>query len=307
VLKYQAKLKLLQTRGHLGLTRNTIDVEAHRHIHQGCVFNKNPAYNTTVKPLEIVVVDDKFDAVRPEDQQGGDNADPSQVDKNSWEFQFKRQCRTYVEQLLRAYDPSRANPQTIDDIMRRYNNREHDLIAALEQQFDIDKSRQSDLIDRVREYYTRMAPDRMEEMDTVMRRFDYSAEHIWPFLYSQYGASPRRRGPELREYLRQRLGTYLARVAPRMLPEVDRMIDQSPDINCEPLFRMLAEKYGPEDERQEILNVERKLKRFYARRNLHDMVKEAPAIARRFAGRTRLLNEILGRMFNANLEKLEDE
>lgn len=304
VLQYQAKLKSLQTRGHLGLTRNTIDVEAHRHIHDGCVFNKNPAYNTNVKPLEIVVVNDKFDYIRTEDT--ADDVDPTAVDKNSWEYVFKRQCRTYVEQLLKAYDPNRVS--RLDDIMRRYNNKEHDLIAALEQQFDIDKSRQVDLVDRVREYYQRMAPDHMEEMDTVLRRFEYSAEHIWPFLYSQYGAHPRRRGPELREYLRVRLGTYLARVAPRLLPEVDKMIDQCPMIGCESLFRELVNRFGiPEDERQEIITVERKLKLFYARRGMLEVLPQCGAIARRFAGRYKLLNEILARTFNESLEKVTED
>ena len=304
VLQYQAKLQLLRTRGNLGLTRNSVDVETHRHVHEGCVFNKNGAYNANVKPLHIVVVDDRVDYFQSQESADA-TVDPATADKSSWEYVFKRQCRSYVERLLKAYDPARLS--TLDAIMRRYNNREHDLIAALEQQCDIDHSRTSDLVDRVKEYYQRMAPDRQDEMDVVLKRFNHQAELIWPFLYTQYGAHPRRRGPELREYLRQRLGCYLARVAPKLLPDVDRMIDQCPMLGCESLFRELTSKFGPEGPQFEQQSMERKLTLFYSRRRMNDVLPHVPAIAKRFAGRYKLLNEILGRMFNDTLERITED
>jgi hypothetical protein len=235
-----------------------------------------------------------------DDVDGGNNANGVD-DESRWTLVFQRQCRTYVESLLRAYDAGRVS--RLDDLMRRYNGREYDLVAALEQQYRVDhRAARSEVLRKVREYYRRMAPGREEdEAEVVVDRFGGRTERIWPFLYERYGPHPGRRGAGLRQSLRERLERYLARRAVHLLPQADRLIDECPMLSCESLFRDLTARFGPEDPEAEVEMLARRLSAFYRRRRLADAAAKAPTIARRFAGRAQLLDEVLARTFGDNL------
>lgn len=261
------------------------ELHATRPFHANCMFHR-PEF-TVVRPEE------------PTEAQDGDDEDAS-LYQHDWELVFRQQCSDYVRLLLQSYEPLRL--PTIGTLLRTHDGKEHELVAALEQQYGVQHWREQNVRSRVESYYRRVAPNRTEEIPALLNRFATKPELLWPYLRTRYGYDPSARSAEVRTYLVDRLANYLARVAPDRLPECDTLIDKCEDHNADTLFHRLTAMYGPEDRHFEIEAIQLKLTAFYKQRKMPAVLPHVPLIARRFAGRQTLLNEVLKRKFNATLD-----
>jgi hypothetical protein len=222
-----------------------------------------------------------------------------------WEAEFQQQCQEYVRALLQTHEPARL--PAAGELLARHQGKEYQLIAALEQQYDVHHHAERALAARVQTFYSHVAPRKMEEVPTVLAKFAGKPEQLWPYLHARYGHDAEMRTPELRAYLVERLRNYVLRVEPQLFPQCEDMVDRCDDPNCVTLFARLAEGYGPEGEDAEAEDLVRDLRGFYRARGLQRALPRVETMARRFVGRRPLLNELLRRKFNASLDDVEKD
>jgi hypothetical protein len=258
--------------------------------HRGCVFHKS----------DYVMVEPRLPSPAPV-ASDDEEAEEASLGGQDWEAMFLHQCHDYVRSLLQTYEPLRL--PLLGELIRQHFGREYDLIAALEQQYNVRNWRGQNLQQRVEDYYRRVAPGRLTvEVPELLRRFSHRPDLLWAYLKSRYGADPEARSPQVRQFLVNRLSRYLARLAPERLPETEILIDRCEDHNCDTLFEQLTQDYGPEEPDAECEAIRLKLVSFYKARRMHHVLQHTRMIAKRFVGRQALLKEIIRRKFNASLD-----
>lgn len=222
--------------------------------------------------------------------------DPTEDEMN---FLFLEQLREYLQNLFRKYDPKLEG--TEKQLLSQYIGNEAKLIAALEQQYNVDHWMEAHLHHRLSEYYRRMAPESMDEIPAIIQRFIGNEEAMWAFLRDRHGPVPLIQSMEMQKYIRARFLRYFSRRAPELIQDIDKYIIMIGETNGDAVFRDLASNFGPEEPQIQLDTLIRKLRRFYRERGIRRQYDDIPTIARRFLGHESLLNRLLQEKFDDDL------
>ena len=272
-----------------------------RPVHQHCVFSKR-AFRVASPSRAPLPTEAKLS--REDVLALGLDATGAQLTQLDWEYVFSTQMAEYVTQLLREHDPARVADAPA--ILVRYRGKEEKLVAALEQQYNVNLWRTTNLKARLEAFYDKVAPDRKGEIATVLQKFERQEEKMWEYLERKYGPPPMLVAEETRIYLKERLVKYLVKRAPHLVGTCDALILQSQG-HADALFAPLVREYGPEDPDVALDDLTRKLSAFYRCRKMKAALKRVHVVARRFLGHERLLNEILQQRFGDSLVNYEPE
>eukprot|EP00759_Apiculatamorpha_spiralis_P019177 PhF_6_TR25323/c1_g1_i1/m.34992 len=163
--------------------------------------------------------------------------------------------RDRVITMFQVYAPASLN--NIDTIMKAYAGREHELIMALVGKYGPEPgvshpgTATSDYPSRVRAMYQKYAPDKLNNVDTVLLKWAGKEPNLMTALVAKYGPEPNEQnvknvtGPKCPLDFRSRLVVFYAKYAPDELNTVDQLVKVF--AGKENLFfDAVAVKYGPE-------------------------------------------------------------
>lgn len=284
VLQYNADLQRRRADIRAAGKRIVADVTVHRGLHANCRFH-DPNFRTTVAP---------YAPPPPPDELAVD--EQAAPDKREV---LTTQVAEYLSRLFSQHEPSRVG--TENELLSLYAGKEAQLVIALEQKYNVHHFLEAQTRSKLLLYLKKMAPHLKDEADTILRRFSGQDEAMWRYLTQVYGPAPQLQSDEMRLYLKNRLVRYLRTNAPHLLLDADLMVDQCED-NGDSMFSKLTSEYGPESKDVARDLLERKLRAFYKRRQMHRSLESVSILAQRFLGRERLLRKLLLEKFGASFD-----
>eukprot|EP00759_Apiculatamorpha_spiralis_P019179 PhF_6_TR25323/c1_g1_i5/m.34994 len=167
--------------------------------------------------------------------------------------------RDRVITMFQVYAPASLN--NIDTIMKAYAGREHELIMALAAKYGPEPGVShpgtvtSDYSSRVRAMYQKYAPDKLNNIDTIMSAYAGREHEMIMALVGKYGPEPgvSHPGTVTSDYP-SRVRAMYQKYAPDKLNNVDTVLLKW--AGKEPnLMTALVAKYGPEPNEQNVKNV----------------------------------------------------
>eukprot|EP00744_Colponema_vietnamica_P012305 GILI01017286.1.p1 GENE.GILI01017286.1~~GILI01017286.1.p1 ORF type:complete len:891 (+),score=11.77 GILI01017286.1:113-2674(+) len=291
----------------LDFTQYVVPITTLRPRHHGCYFENKERFSATTSNMSTLEAN-PYGTQIPNYLRGTEARtnissvyEEPEMTEDQVNYMFLGQLREYIQQLFRKYDPKLEG--TEGDLLRQFAGNEAKLIAALEQQYNVDHWVETRIHSNVTKYYQRMAPESMDEIPSIIQRFIGNEEAMWAYLVKRHGPVPALQSKEMQKYIHARLLRYMSQrpSAAHLIKDIDRYIIIIGDTNGDEFFRELAREHGPEDYQMQLDTLIRKLSRFYRERGIRRQIDDVPILAKKFLGHENALNRLLLTLFDDTL------
>jgi hypothetical protein len=159
-----------------------------------------------------------------------------------------------VAAIIAAHAPDKVG--SVPQMLATYAGREDDLVSALEQRFGIAPGAplggatstapgSSAHRDRLVRFYTKYAPDKLPEVDSILTKYAGKETKMFQVLVDRYGPEPDATAGASQGDYHGRLTRYLLKYAPERVASVETMLEKYRGHE-EEMFATLVSKLGPE-------------------------------------------------------------